>query len=69
MQQIGRTGSAAADFSALQWQLDLRYFKMTDRHMVEILKPAVLDNIHAELHKLLDVPAERSRIGGDVILR
>lgn len=26
-----------------------------------------LDNIHAELHKLFDVVAERARVGGDVI--
>ena len=36
-------------------------------HMVEVLNPAVFDNIHAELHKLFDVVAERARVGGDVI--
>ena len=36
-------------------------------HMVEVLNPAVFDNIHAELHKLFDVVAERVRVGGDVI--
>ena len=35
--------------------------------MVEVLNPAVFDNIHAELHKLFDVVAERARVGGDVI--
>ena len=35
--------------------------------MVEVLNPAVFDNIHAELHKLFDVVAERARVDGDVI--
>lgn len=35
--------------------------------MVEVLNPAVFDNIHAELHKLFDVVAERARVGGDII--
>lgn len=35
--------------------------------MLEILKPAVLDNIHAELHKLFNVAAERARVGGDAV--
>lgn len=35
--------------------------------MVEVLNPAVFDNIHAKLHKLFDVVAERARVGGDVI--
>ena len=37
--------------------------------MVEVLNPAVFDNIHIEIHKLFDVLAERSRVGGDVVLR
>lgn len=35
--------------------------------MVEVLNPAVFDNIHAELHKLFDVVAERAQVGSDVI--
>lgn len=31
--------------------------------MVEILNPAVFDNIHVELYKLLDILAERLRVG------
>lgn len=47
---------------------NFRGFKVTGRHMVEVLNPAVFDNIHAELHKLFDVVAERARVGGDVVL-
>ena len=50
-------------------QLDLRRLKVTGRHMVEVLNPAVFDNIHAKLHKLFDVFAECSRVGGDAVLR
>lgn len=50
-------------------QLDLRRLKVTGRHMVEVLNPAVFDNIHAELHKLFDGFAECSRVGGDAVLR
>lgn len=46
---------------------NLRGFKVTGRHMVEVLNPAVFDNIHAELHKLFDVVAERARVGGDTV--
>ena len=35
--------------------------------MVEILNPAVLDDIHAELHKLFNVVTERARVGGDAV--
>ena len=48
---------------------NLRGFKVTGRHMVEVLNPAVFDNIHAKLHKLFDVFAECSRVGGDAVLR
>ena len=54
---------------------NLRGFKVTGRHMVEVLSPAVevlslavFDNIHTELHKLFDVVAERARVGGDAVL-
>ena len=50
-------------------ELNLRGFKVTGRHMVEVLNPAVFDNIHAKLHKLFDVFAECSRVGGDAVLR
>ncbi len=50
-------------------QLDLRGFKVPCCHMIEVLNPAVFDNIHIEIHKLFDVLAERSRVGGDVVLR
>ena len=46
---------------------NLRGFKVTGRHMVEVLSPAVFDNIHTELHKLFDVVAERARVGGDAV--
>ena len=48
-------------------QLDLRRFKMLGRHMVKALNPAVFDDIHAERHKLFNVAAERSRVGGDTV--
>ena len=35
--------------------------------MVEVLHSAFLDDIHAELHKLFNVAAERSRVGGDAV--
>lgn len=50
-------------------QLDLRGFKVPGCHMVEVLHSAFFDDIHAELHKLFNVAAERSRVGGDVVLR
>lgn len=48
-------------------KLDLRGFKVTCRHMVEVLHSAFFDYIHAELHKLINVAAERSRVGGDAV--
>ena len=44
-------------------QLDLRGFKVPGCHMVEVLHSAFFDYIHAELHKLLDILSERSRVG------
>lgn len=58
----------AGGLHRINQQLDLRCFKVTGRHMVEVLNPAVFDNIHTELHKLFDVVAERARVGGDVVL-
>lgn len=48
-------------------ELNLRGFKVPGCHMVEVLHSAFLDNIHAELHKLFNVAAERSRVGGDAV--
>ena len=48
-------------------QLDLRGFKVPGCHMVEVLHSAFFDYIHAELHKLFNVVAERSRVGGDAV--
>lgn len=48
-------------------QLDLRGFKVPGCHMVEVLHSAFFDDIHAELHKLFNVAAERSRVGGDAV--
>ena len=48
-------------------QLDLRGFKVPGCHMVEVLHSAFLDDIHAELHKLFNVIAERARVGGDAV--
>lgn len=59
----------AGGLHRINQQLDLRRFKVTGRHMVEVLNPAVFDNIHAKLHKLFDVFAECSRVGGDAVLR
>ena len=58
----------AGGLHRINQQLDLRCFKVTGRHMVEVLNSAVFDNIHAELRKLFDVVAERARVGGDVVL-
>lgn len=49
-------------------QLDLRGFKVPGCHMVEVLHSAFFDDIHAELHKLFNVVAERARVGGDPML-
>ena len=49
-------------------QLDLRGFKVPGCHMVEVLHSAFFDDIHAELHKLFNVAAERARVGGDLML-
>ena len=48
-------------------ELDLRRFKVPGCHMVEVLHSAFFDYIHAELHKLFNVAAERSRVGGDAV--
>ena len=48
-------------------QLDLRGFKVPGCHMVEVLHSAFFDDIHAELHKLFNVAAERARVGGDAV--
>ena len=48
-------------------ELNLRGFKVPGCHMVEVLHSAFLDDIHAELHKLFNVAAERSRVGGDAV--
>ena len=48
-------------------ELDLRGFKVPGCHMVEVLHSAFFDYIHAELHKLFNVAAERSRVGGDAV--
>lgn len=48
-------------------QLDLRGFKVPGCHMVEVLHSAFFDDIHAELHKLFNVAAERARVGGDTV--
>lgn len=58
----------AGGLHRINQQLDLRRFKVTGRHMVEVLNPAVFDNIHAELYQLFDVFAECSWIGGNLIL-
>lgn len=50
-------------------ELNLRGFKVPGCHMVEILHSAFFDYIHAELHKLFNVVAERARVGGDAVLR
>ena len=49
-------------------ELDLRGFKVPGCHMVEVLHSAFFDDIHAELHKLFNVAAERARVGGDAVL-
>lgn len=49
-------------------QLNLRGFKVPGCHMVEVLHSAFFDYIHAELHKLFNVAAECSRVGGDLML-
>lgn len=48
-------------------ELNLRGFKVPGCHMVEVLHSAFFDYIHAELHKLFNVAAERSRVGGDAV--
>ena len=48
-------------------ELDLRGFKVPGCHMVEVLHSAFFDDIHAELHKLFNVVAERARVGGDAV--
>lgn len=48
-------------------QLNLRGFKVPGCHMVEVLHSAFFDDIHAELHKLFNVVAERARVGGDAV--
>ena len=48
-------------------ELDLRGFKVPGCHMVEVLHSAFFDDIHAELHKLFNVAAERARVGGDAV--
>lgn len=48
-------------------ELNLRGFKVPGCHMVEILHSAFFDYIHAELHKLFNVVAERARVGGDAV--
>lgn len=48
-------------------QLNLRGFKVPGWHMVEVLHSAFFDDIHAELHKLFNVAAERARVGGDAV--
>ena len=48
-------------------ELNLRGFKVPGCHMVEILHSAFFDYIHAELHKLFNVAAERARVGGDAV--
>lgn len=48
-------------------ELNLRGFKVPGCHMVEVLHSAFLDDIHAELHKLFNVAAERARVGGDAV--
>ena len=46
---------------------NLRGFKVPGCHMVEVLHSAFFDYIHAELHKLFNVVAERARVGGDAV--
>ena len=48
-------------------ELNLRGFKVPGCHMVEVLHSAFFDDIHAELHKLFNVVAERARVGGDAV--
>ena len=48
-------------------ELNLRGFKVPGCHMVEVLHSAFLDDIHAELHKLFNVVAERARVGGGAV--
>ena len=48
-------------------ELNLRGFKVPGCHMVEVLHSAFFDDIHAELHKLFNVAAERARVGGDAV--
>ena len=48
-------------------ELDHRGFKVPGCHMVEVLHSAFFDDIHAELHKLFNVVAERARVGGDAV--
>ena len=48
-------------------ELNLRGFKVPGCHMVEVLHSAFFDDIHAELHKLFNVIAERARVGGDAV--
>ena len=48
-------------------ELNLRGFKVPSCHMVEVLHSAFFDDIHAELHKLFNVAAERARVGGDTV--
>ena len=48
-------------------ELNLRGFNVPGCHMVEVLHSAFFDYIHAELHKLFNVAAERARVGGDAV--